>query len=285
MHGGQLMLTSEVENFPGYPTGVSGPQLMDDIRQQAINNGAEVVDEDVVRMDIVGTDSNPLYELHSTSGRRVTASSVIIATGAEARWLNKKNEDIFKGKGISTCATCDGFFFRGQEVVVVGGGDSALEEALYLSKICSQVTIVHRREGFRSSRVLLSRAKNTENIRFLVNHTIQEWFASENDPTQLGGAIVRHTITGEETRLFFKGGFIAIGHTPCTQFLQKQVPLDEQGYVIVKKGSTHTALAGVFSCGDVTDKRYRQAITAASMGCMAAMDCERWLSENRTPSS
>ncbi len=269
--GGQLMLTSDIENFPGYPEGIGGPEMMMELRSQAARFGCDIVDKNVDSVDL----SNRPFKVNV--GNEVhLAKSLIITTGAEAIWLDAENEDTHKGRGISTCATCDGAFFRDKEVIVVGGGDSAMEEATFLTKFCKKVTIIHRREVFRSSQIMLDRARNNSKIEWKINYQIKSWLGSDGN---FEGATLLNTKTGEEENFSCEGAFIAIGHKPITTFLSGQVETDEQGYLLWKENSM-TSVPGVFAGGDVVDTRYRQAITAAGMGCMAAIDAERWLEDN-----
>jgi len=269
--GGQLMLTSDIENFPGYPEGVGGPEMMMELRSQAAKFGCDIVDKNVDSVDLSKRPFkvNVGNEVH-------LANSLIVTTGAEAIWLDAENESIHKGRGISTCATCDGAFFRDKEVIVVGGGDSAMEEATFLTRFCSKVTIVHRREVFRSSQIMLDRARANPKIDWKINFQVKSWLGSDGN---FEGATLLHTESGEEEDFSCDGAFIAIGHKPITDFLSGQVETDEQGYIIWKENSM-TSVPGVFAGGDVVDTRYRQAITAAGMGCMAAIDAERWLEDN-----
>ena len=269
--GGQLMLTSDIENFPGYPEGIGGPEMMMELRSQAARFGCDIVDKNVDSVDLSRRPFkvNVGNEVH-------LANSLIVTTGAEAIWLDADNESIHKGRGISTCATCDGAFFRDKEVIVVGGGDSAMEEATFLTRFCSKVTIVHRREVFRSSQIMLDRARANPKIDWKINFQVKSWLGSDGN---FEGATLLHTESGEEEDFSCDGAFIAIGHKPITDFLSGQVETDEQGYIIWKENSM-TSVPGVFAGGDVVDTRYRQAITAAGMGCMAAIDAERWLEDN-----
>ena len=269
--GGQLMLTSDIENFPGYPEGIAGPEMMMELRSQASRFGCDIIDKNVESVDL---SSRPFKvnvgdEIH-------LANSLIVTTGAEAIWLDAENESLHKGRGISTCATCDGAFFRDKEVIVVGGGDSAMEEATFLTKFCSKVTIVHRREVFRSSQIMLDRAKGNPKIDWKINYQIKSWLGSDGN---FEGATLVNTKSGKEEDFSCDGAFIAIGHKPITDFLSRQVETDSEGYILWKENSM-TSVPGVFAGGDVVDTRYRQAITAAGMGCMAAIDAERWLENN-----
>ncbi len=269
--GGQLMLTSDIENFPGYPEGIAGPEMMMQLREQAKRFGSNIVDKNV---DSVDLSSRP-FKVNVGSEVYLT-KSLIITTGAEAIWLNVENEDLHKGRGISTCATCDGAFFRDKEVIVVGGGDSAMEEATFLTRFCSKVTIVHRREGLRASQIMADRARENDKIVWKLNRTVKRWLGSDGN---FEGALLINAKTGDEEKYACDGAFIAIGHKPITDFLNNQVETDNQGYIIWKENSM-TNVPGVFAAGDVVDTRYRQAITAAGMGCMAAMDAEKWLENN-----
>jgi thioredoxin reductase (NADPH) len=265
--GGQLMLTSEVENFPGFPEGIMGPELMDRMRQQAERFGAEFIDEDATAVDFSG---KPLAVM--TDGERYEGNAVIIATGASARWLGLPSEARLMGRGVSSCATCDGFFFRGKDVAVVGGGDTALEEAIFLTKFAKSVAVIHRRNELRASKIMQDRALHHPKIRFIWDSAVTEVLGSEH----VQGVILENLRTRHRTDLSVDGLFVAIGYTPNTEIFQGQVDLDERGYVKVSDG-TRTNVAGVFVAGDVEDYRYRQAITAAGEGCKAAMDAEVYL--------
>jgi|TARA_B110000914_G_scaffold225384_1_gene245932 thioredoxin reductase (NADPH) len=270
--GGQLMLTSDIENFPGYPKGIGGPEMMLELRDQASRFGCDIIDKNVDSVDLSKRPFKVVVgnEVH-------LANSLIITTGAEAIWLDAINEAMHKGRGISTCATCDGAFFRDKEVIVIGGGDSAMEEATFLTRFCSKVTIVHRREGLRASKIMTDRARDNPKIAWKLNYSIKEWLGSEGN---FEGALLVNTETGVEEKLACDGAFIAIGHKPMTPFLANQIETDKSGYLLWKE-NTMTSVAGVFAGGDVVDTRYRQAITAAGMGCMAAIDAEKWLEDNR----
>ncbi|MDP7002437.1 MAG: thioredoxin-disulfide reductase [Candidatus Thalassarchaeaceae archaeon] len=270
MSGGQLMLTSDVENFPGYPQGVGGPEMMVHMREQAERFGLEVHDKNVERVDLSQRPFGVWVE-----GEKYLADSLIISTGAEAIWLGAEGEEDQKGRGISTCATCDGAFFRDEEVIVIGGGDSAMEEATFLTRFATKVTIIHRREVFRASKVMYERAANHPKIEIRTFRQVKSWLSDENG---LIGAVLEDPRDGSEEEIACTGAFIAIGHTPITGFLEGQVEADSEGYLIHHK-NTMTSVPGVFAAGDVVDKRYRQAITAAGMGCQAAMDAERWLED------
>ena len=269
--GGQLMLTSDVENYPGYPEGIMGSEIMSDFRKQAEKFGTEIVDKNVSSVDL---SSRPFKV--TVEGEDFFSESIIVSTGAEARWLGAENEDQYKGRGISTCATCDGAFFKDKEVIVIGGGACAMEEATFLTRFASKVTIIHRREGLRASQIMSLRARENPKIDWKLNTSIKSWTGADNILT---GAVLTNTKDNTDSNLSFDGAFIAIGHQPITGFLENQVDVDGHGYIL-NKINTMTSVEGVFACGDVVDTRYRQAITAAGMGCMAAIDCERWLEEN-----
>ena len=268
--GGSLMTTTEVENFPGFREGIMGPDLMDEMREQAKRFGADIRTEDVEEIDLTG----PVKKVVA-NGETYHARAVILAMGAAARYLGIPGEEKLLGRGVSACATCDGFFFRDQDIVVVGGGDSAMEEATFLTKFARSVTIVHRREEFRASRIMLERAKTNEKIRFVTNAAPVE-VLGENSVT---GLVVRDTVTGEQSTLEVTGMFVAIGHDPRSELVKGQVDVDDAGYVQVQSPTTATSVEGVFAAGDLVDHTYRQAITAAGTGCSAAIDAERWLAE------
>ncbi|WP_282776914.1 MULTISPECIES: thioredoxin-disulfide reductase [unclassified Nocardia] len=268
--GGALMTTTEVENFPGFRDGIMGPDLMEEMREQAKRFGADIRTEDVDELDLTG----PIKKV-VVGGETHEAYAVILAMGSAARYLGVPGEQKLLGRGVSACATCDGFFFKGQDIVVVGGGDSAMEEATFLTKFASSVTIVHRREEFRASRIMLERAKANEKIRFVLNSEVVE-VNGENSVTSL---TLRDTRTGETSEFPATGLFVAIGHDPRSELVRGQVELDGEGYVQVQGQSTYTSLPGVFAAGDLVDHTYRQAITAAGTGCRAAIDAERWLAE------
>lgn len=265
--GGQLMLTSDVENFPGFVEGIMGPDLMMAMRAQAERVGAKVIDEDVTSVDF----SERPFTLNTDSAS-YTADAVIIATGATAKWLNIPSEERLRGKGVSTCATCDGFFFRGQDVAVIGGGDSALEEALYLARIANKVTLIHRRDAFRGSKIMQQRALTNPKIEVLFNTGIDEILGED----EVTGLRLFDTASGAKREIPVAGVFVAIGHEPNTGVFKGKIDLDEKGYVHLH-GETHTNITGVFVAGDVFDTRYRQAITAAGSGCKAAMEAEKFL--------
>jgi thioredoxin reductase (NADPH) len=266
--GGQLMLTTDVENYPGFPDGIMGPELMDGMRKQAERFGTRIISSDVTKVDLserpfkvwVGAD---LYE----------SESLIISTGASARWLGIPGEEKLRGYGVSACATCDGFFFRDREIAIVGGGDSAMEEAIFLTKFATKVTIVHRRDEFRASKIMAQRAIDHPKIDVLWNTTVDEVLGDD----LVTGLTVTDTTTGEQSVLPVEGFFLAIGHDPNTSIFQGQLELDVGGYVVTEAGSTTTSIAGVFAAGDVVDHYYQHAVTAAGMGCQAAIDVEHWL--------
>jgi thioredoxin reductase (NADPH) len=269
--GGALMTTTEVENYPGFRDGITGPELMDEMREQALRFGADLRTEDV---DAVSLDG-PVKTV-TVGDETYHARAVILAMGAAARHLGVPGEEGLIGMGVSTCATCDGFFFRDQDIVVVGGGDSAMEEATFLTRFARSVAIVHRRDEFRASRIMLERARANDKITFLTNTQVTE---IEGDP-KVTGVRLRDTITGEESKLAVTGVFVAIGHDPRSELVRGQVDLDPDGYVLVQGSTTHTSVDGVFAAGDLVDRTYRQAITAAGTGCAASIDAERWLAEN-----
>ena len=271
MSGGQLMLTSDIENFPGYPEGIGGPEMMMQLREQAERFGLEVQDRNVESVDLSQRPFKVMVE-----GEEFLTHAIIISTGAESIWLTAPGEAEQKGRGISTCATCDGAFFRDEEVLVIGGGDSACEEATFLTRFASKVTLVHRRDVFRASTIMYERAANNDKIEIKTFRQVKEWLSDENGLT---GAILEDPRDGSTEEIAASGAFIAIGHKPITGFLDSQLDTDENGYIIHKQ-HTMTSVEGVFAAGDVVDTRYKQAITAAGMGCQAAMDAEKWLEEN-----
>lgn len=270
--GGQLMLTTEVENFPGFPEGIMGPELMMRFREQAARFGAEFLTEKVSRVDFSARPFSIWIGDPDAAEPTYRAESVIVSTGARSLMLGLEAERRLLGHGLSTCATCDGFFFRGQHIAVVGGGDSAIEEALFLTKFAETVTIVHRRDQLRASKIMQDRALANDKIRFRWNATVVDLLGQD----KLEGAVVRDTVTGEESTLDVTGLFVAIGHEPNTAIFKGQLAIEDNGYLITGPG-TATDVEGVFACGDVQDHVYRQAITAAGSGCMAAIDTERWL--------
>jgi thioredoxin reductase (NADPH) len=271
--GGALMTTTEVENYPGFRDGITGPELMDQMREQALRFGADLRMEDVDEVSLDG----PVKSV-TVGGETYQARAVILAMGAAARHLGVPGEDKLLGMGVSTCATCDGFFFRDQDIAVVGGGDSAMEEATFLTRFARSVTLIHRREEFRASRIMLERAKANDKITFLLNTQVLE---VEGD-NRVTGVRVRNSATGEESTLSVTGVFVAIGHDPRSELVRGQVDVDADGYVVVRDHTTSTSIEGVFAAGDLVDHTYRQAITAAGTGCSAAIDAERWLAETAT---
>ncbi|WP_332643494.1 thioredoxin-disulfide reductase [Aeromicrobium sp.] len=269
--GGALMTTTDVENFPGFEDGIMGPELMDKLRAQAERFGAELVTDDVTAVDLQGD----IKTVSLADGTTYKAKAVVLAMGSGYRKLNVEGEDRLSGHGVSWCATCDGFFFREQNIVVVGGGDSALEEATFLTRFASKVTLVHRRDELRASKIMQDRAFANDKIEFAWNSEVAEIHGTD----KLEGLTLRDTVTGELRRLDATGLFIAIGHDPRSELLKGQVELDDEGYVLVKPGTTETNVRGVFAAGDLVDHTYRQAITAAGTGCAASLDAERYLAD------
>jgi thioredoxin reductase (NADPH) len=272
--GGQLMLTTDVENYPGFPEGVSGPEMMELLQKQAERFGAEVLPEDAEEIQLEG----PPFRLR-TASRLVTADAVILATGASARWLGLESETRLQNKGVSACATCDGALYRGKPMAVVGGGDTALEEALFLTRFATRVTVIHRRDALRASKIMQDRALAHEKIEFAWNSVVDEVLGGE----YVTGVRLRDVDSGARRELPVEAVFVAIGHRPNTELLKGRIALDDVGYVRVEPGCTRTSQEGVFACGDVMDPTYRQAVTAAGTGCMAAIDAERWLAERGSP--
>lgn len=268
--GGQLMTTTDVENYPGFPKGILGPELMTIFRDQAVRFGTRAKDRAVGAVDF---SKRPFIVI--ADGMTVESESVIVATGATAKRLGLENEKKLYGKGVSACATCDGFFFKGKEVVVVGGGDAALEEAMFLTKFATKVTIIHRREALRASKIMQDRAKKNEKIVFLWNTLVEDILGAEAG--HVIGVKLKDVVSGAVSEMKIDGVFAAIGHEPATKIFSGQLELDAKGYVVTKNGTTATSVLGVFAAGDVADHRYRQAITAAGTGCMAAIDAEKWL--------
>ncbi len=268
--GGQLMLTSEVENYPGFPKGIMGPELMQLMRDQASCFGTTIIDDNVTRVDFSGSSHHVFV-----GEKQYTGKAIIIATGVSSIWLGLDSETRLRGKGVSSCATCDGAFFRNKEVVVVGGGDSALEEANFLTKFCTKVTIVHRRDALRGSKIMQDRAKKNPKIAFILDSAVEEILGDTN----VTGVQLKNVKTNVVTAYKTDGVFVAIGHKPNTEIFAGQIELDAKGYIVPKEHSA-TNVPGVFVSGDVNDHRYRQAVTAAGMGCQAAIDAEKWLEEH-----
>ena len=268
--GGALMNTTEVENFPGFTDGIMGPDLMDSMRNQAARFGTKLITDDIVEMDIKG----PVKTLKDGSGNTLQAKSVILAKGSAYREIGLENEKRLSGRGVSWCATCDGFFFRDQEIAVVGGGDSAVEEATFLTKFASKVTLIHRRDSLRASKIMADRAKANPKIEFLWNTEVTDVLGE----AKMEALELKNTVTGAVTKRDFGALFVAIGHIPRSELITTQVSLDTEGYVKVEGRSTKTNIEGVFACGDLVDHTYRQAITAAGSGCQAALDAEKFLS-------
>ena len=267
--GGALMNTTEVENFPGFRNGIMGPELMEEMRNQALRFDTEIITDDIVSMDLTGE----IKSVTDGSGKVTKAKSVILAMGSAYKEIGLENEKRLSGRGVSWCATCDGFFFRDQEIAVVGGGDSAMEEANFLTKFATKVSIIHRRDSLRASKIMIDRAKANPKIDFIWNTEVIDVLGGE----KMTGLKLRNTLSGEESTKDFTGLFVAIGHLPRSELVKGQVELDNEGYVKVEGRSTKTNLKGVFACGDLVDHTYRQAITAAGSGCQAALDAERFL--------
>ncbi len=272
--GGQLTITTEVENYPGFPEGIDGPKLMELFRKQAERFGTQFKQAEVSKTELTG----PPHKLYLDTGEELTCDTLIIATGASAKWLGLESEEKFKGFGVSACATCDGSFFKGEDIVVVGGGDTAMEEALYLTRFANKVMVVHRRDQLRASKIMQKRAKEHPKIEFIWNSVIDEILGEEEGFTKkVTGVRLKNVKTGEKTEISCGAVFIAIGHSPNSGPFREYLKTDETGYILVEPGTTKTNVKGVFAAGDVTDKIYRQAITAAGMGCMAALEAERFL--------
>ena len=270
--GGQLTITTDVENYPGYEDPVQGPWLMEQMKKQSENVGTNVISSMVTSVDL----NSKVKKIILDDGTEIHSKTVIISTGAQARWLNAKNEDKLKGFGISACATCDGFFFKDKIVAVVGGGNSAAEEALFLTNFASKVYLIHRRDKLRSEKILQDRLTKNSKIEFLWNKQVEEYLGDKN----LNGVLLSDTITSERTELQIDGLFVAIGHDPATRIFKDKLDMDNDGYIITKPDSTETNISGVYAAGDVKDKIYRQAVTAAGMGCMAALEAEKYISED-----
>jgi thioredoxin reductase (NADPH) len=268
--GGALMTTTEVENYPGFRSGIQGPELMDEMREQALRFGADVRMEDVDAVSLKG----PIKTV-TVGDETYLTRAVILAMGAAARYLSVPGEQRLLGRGVSACATCDGFFFRDQDIAVIGGGDSAMEEATFLTRFARSVTIIHRREEFRASKIMLTRAQDNDKIRFLTNTVVVEVLGDSS----VTGLRLLNSATGEDSVLDVTGVFVAIGHDPRSELVKDQLDVDPDGYVLVRGRTTHTSAEGVFAAGDLVDRTYRQAVTAAGTGCSAAIDAERWLAE------
>ena len=269
--GGQLTITTDVENYPGYEDPVQGPWLMEQMKKQSENVGTNVISSMVTSVDL----NSKVKKIILDNGTEIHSKTVIISTGAQARWLNAKNEDKLKGFGISACATCDGFFLKDKIVAVVGGGNSAAEEALFLTNFASKVYLIHRRDKLRSEKILQDRLSKNSKIEFLWNKQVEEYLGDKN----LNGVLLSDTMTSERTELQIDGLFVAIGHDPATRIFKDKLDMDNDGYIITKPDSTETNISGVYAAGDVKDKIYRQAVTAAGMGCMAALEAEKYISE------
>lgn len=269
--GGQLTITTEVENFPGYPDGITGPEMMEQLKKQAQRFGTDVRWGIVNEVDF----SERPFKISADDGKKILADTVIIATGASAKWLGIESEKKYNGQGVSACATCDGFFYRGKDVAIVGGGDTAAEEATYLAKLCKKVYMIVRRDELRASKAMQEKVFNTPNIEILWNHTTKEILGNFSG---VNGVLLTNTKTGEDKQIDIHGFFVAIGHSPNTGLFKGQIKLDDMDYIITTPGTTQTNIEGVFAAGDVQDHHYRQAITAAGSGCMAAIEAERFLS-------
>ena len=272
--GGQLTITTDVENYPGYEDVIQGPWLMEQMQKQAENVGARIEYDLMTNID---TENWPFY-ITTDSGKEIIAETIIIATGAQARWLGLESEEKYNGKGVSACATCDGFFFKNKNVVVIGGGNTAVEEALYLSNLCKKVTLVHRRNELRAEKILQSRLINKSNIEILWEKKVEEFLG---DGLGVNGLKLSSTKDNSSSEIEVDGVFVAIGHDPSTAVFKDKIKLDKDNYVITDKGGTNTSVPGIFAAGDCVDKIYRQAVTAAGMGCMAALDAEKWLAEKK----
>lgn len=270
--GGQLTITTDVENYPGFAETIQGPWLMEQMQAQALHVGTEVIHDIVTSADL----SQRPFRLTLDSGEEILAETIIISTGAQAKWLGLDSEAAYQGFGVSACATCDGFFYRGKKVAVIGGGNTAVEEALYLTNHSDDVTLIHRRDSLRAERILQERLFAHPNVKVLWNKEVRE-FVDGGGNAGLVALDLVDTVTGEHSRLDVEGGFVAIGHHPATELFRGHLELDSDGYIAVETGSTRTSVPGVFACGDVADKVYRQAVTAAGTGCMAALDAERFL--------
>jgi thioredoxin reductase (NADPH) len=273
--GGQLMITNDVENYPGFPEKITGPDLMKAFRDQSIAQGVEIVTDDVVKVDL---SKRPFTVWVGDGNAEHKARTLVIATGAQAKWLGLQSESALQGKGVSACAVCDGAFFRNQDVIVVGGGDTAMEESTYLSGLCKTVTLIHRREDFRASKTMQDRVMKNAKIKVMYNSVVDE--VLDVSRGEVTGARIKNIKTGESTVVPATGFFVAIGHTPNTDLFAGQLELHDNGYIKTRPGTSYTNVPGVFACGDVQDFTYRQAVTAAGTGCMAALDAERWMGAN-----
>ncbi len=273
--GGQLMLTTEVENFPGFPDGIMGPDLMEAMRRQAEKFGAQIIYENVVDIEVGNSFERVPFRIKTDGKKEFLSWTVIVATGASSKMLGLDSERKLIGRGVSTCATCDGAFFKGKRVVVVGGGDSAMEESIFLTRFATEVIVIHRRDKLRASKIMQERAFSNPKIRFIWNSVVEDIL----DPNEgrVTAVVIRNVNSGEITRVDTDGVFIAIGHKPNTDFLRGKVEMDDAGYILTKDGSTQTSVPGLFAAGDVQDPKYRQAITAAGSGCMAALDAQRFI--------
>ena len=272
--GGQMTITTDVENYPGFSDIIQGPWLMEQMKEQAVNVGTDVVFDTIVKVNL----SDKPFELVSDSGSEYTCDALIISTGAQARWLGLDSEEKFKGYGVSACATCDGFFFKDKRVLVIGGGNTAAEEALFLTNFASKVTLIHRRDSLRSEKILQERLFRNEKIEIMWNSEIKE-VIGKDEPLLVEGAIVNDKVTDQNIKIDADGIFIAIGHNPSSQIFKDHLEINQNGYINTKPDSTVTSIEGVFAAGDVTDEKYRQAVTAAGMGCMAALEAEDYLSK------
>jgi thioredoxin reductase (NADPH) len=270
--GGQLTTTTDVENYPGFREVIQGPWLMEEMQAQAEHVGTKVIWDHISEVDL----SRRPFRLTGDSGAQIFADALVIATGAQAKWLGLPSEEHMKGRGASACATCDGFFYRGKKVAVIGGGNTAVEEALYLTNHSHDVTLIHRRDTLRAEKILQDRLFANEKIDVIWDSEVVE-FVGGGEPEALIGLDIRNKLTGEISRVEVEGAFVAIGHQPATELFKGQLKLDDEGYILVEAGTTRTSVAGVFACGDVMDKIYRQAVTAAGTGCMAALDAEKYL--------
>ena len=272
--GGQLTITTDVENYPGFKNVVQGPWLMEQMQSQAENVGARI---EYDLLTSIETDTWP-FQVKTDSGREIRAETIIIATGAQARWLGLKSEEQYNGKGVSACATCDGFFFKDKNVAVIGGGNTAVEEALYLSNLCKKVTLIHRRDKLRAEKLLQERLFKKENVEILWDKCVEEVLGDE---LGVNGLNLKSTLDNRISKINIEGMFVAIGHDPSTRVFKNKIKLDSDNYIITNEGGTNTSVSGIFAAGDCVDKIYRQAVTAAGMGCMAALDAEKWLASKK----